>query len=353
MSKIGRNDICPCGSGKKYKRCHIGKPLVDPRSPEFLQRAADLLERRVRAERRRRQTFGNVRPIIHADAWGKKLVAVGGRIYFNDDSKITFAEFIQGHLTSSLGTQWWRAEATKPVIARHPIAQWQTHAETLMRAEKPDERGRYSIPQDGVVSAFMALAYDLYVVRNNIAFHDRIIDRLRLRDSFTGIRYELLVAATFVRAGFKVAPENESSSTTHPEFLATHAESNFEVAVEAKARNRRQSDTNPTRAGVDDLIAKAARQGIANKPFALFVDVAMPPASRLPPAWCEEVDQSVKVLAEKHGSSPFDWVFFTNIPHGEFVEWIPRGSRIPHDIHQAIHSAFGQHCRIPEFETGS
>jgi len=22
MTKIGRNDPCPCGSGKKYKRCH-------------------------------------------------------------------------------------------------------------------------------------------------------------------------------------------------------------------------------------------------------------------------------------------------------------------------------------------
>ena len=25
MSKIGRNDPCPCGSGKKYKHCHLGK----------------------------------------------------------------------------------------------------------------------------------------------------------------------------------------------------------------------------------------------------------------------------------------------------------------------------------------
>jgi len=23
MAKIGRNDPCPCGSGKKYKRCHL------------------------------------------------------------------------------------------------------------------------------------------------------------------------------------------------------------------------------------------------------------------------------------------------------------------------------------------
>jgi predicted esterase len=25
--KIGRNQPCPCGSGKKYKRCHLGRPL--------------------------------------------------------------------------------------------------------------------------------------------------------------------------------------------------------------------------------------------------------------------------------------------------------------------------------------
>ncbi|HRC63286.1 MAG TPA: SEC-C metal-binding domain-containing protein [Dehalococcoidia bacterium] len=22
MKKVGRNELCPCGSGKKYKRCH-------------------------------------------------------------------------------------------------------------------------------------------------------------------------------------------------------------------------------------------------------------------------------------------------------------------------------------------
>lgn len=23
--RLGRNDPCPCGSGKKYKKCHLGK----------------------------------------------------------------------------------------------------------------------------------------------------------------------------------------------------------------------------------------------------------------------------------------------------------------------------------------
>ncbi|MBW1828638.1 MAG: SEC-C domain-containing protein, partial [Deltaproteobacteria bacterium] len=25
MKKIGRNELCPCGSGKKFKNCHLGK----------------------------------------------------------------------------------------------------------------------------------------------------------------------------------------------------------------------------------------------------------------------------------------------------------------------------------------
>lgn len=28
--KVGRNDPCPCGSGKKYKNCCIGKPVRKP-----------------------------------------------------------------------------------------------------------------------------------------------------------------------------------------------------------------------------------------------------------------------------------------------------------------------------------
>jgi hypothetical protein len=28
-AKLGRNDPCPCGSGKKYKKCHLRKPLLN------------------------------------------------------------------------------------------------------------------------------------------------------------------------------------------------------------------------------------------------------------------------------------------------------------------------------------
>ena len=35
MSKIGRNELCPCGSGKKFKRCH-GVTSESTRSGRFL-----------------------------------------------------------------------------------------------------------------------------------------------------------------------------------------------------------------------------------------------------------------------------------------------------------------------------
>jgi tetratricopeptide (TPR) repeat protein len=35
MSKVGRNDPCPCGSGKKYKKCCLGKPLLEAAQNSF------------------------------------------------------------------------------------------------------------------------------------------------------------------------------------------------------------------------------------------------------------------------------------------------------------------------------
>jgi hypothetical protein len=43
MAKIGRNDRCPCGSGKKYKQCCLAKgEVAEPRTLAAAQ-AADHL----------------------------------------------------------------------------------------------------------------------------------------------------------------------------------------------------------------------------------------------------------------------------------------------------------------------
>jgi hypothetical protein len=64
MEKVGRNDPCPCGSGKKYKKCcelkeapkQTHKPLnarsisVQTASPDRMERVKSLFEKKASEE---------------------------------------------------------------------------------------------------------------------------------------------------------------------------------------------------------------------------------------------------------------------------------------------------------------
>ncbi|MEW6666581.1 MAG: SEC-C domain-containing protein [Thermodesulfobacteriota bacterium] len=49
MKAIGRNDPCPCGSGKKFKRCHMGKENELHPAAELDDLSIDEMEARIRA----------------------------------------------------------------------------------------------------------------------------------------------------------------------------------------------------------------------------------------------------------------------------------------------------------------
>ncbi len=46
VTRIGRNERCPCGSGKKYKECHLSA------GPEFLSKLAQQEDRQRMKEKR-------------------------------------------------------------------------------------------------------------------------------------------------------------------------------------------------------------------------------------------------------------------------------------------------------------
>jgi tetratricopeptide (TPR) repeat protein len=50
MPTPGRNDPCPCGSGKKYKRCCLGRDQAAALAPLVAKRAKPEAERRAHAE---------------------------------------------------------------------------------------------------------------------------------------------------------------------------------------------------------------------------------------------------------------------------------------------------------------
>ncbi|HKB25423.1 MAG TPA: SEC-C metal-binding domain-containing protein [Methylomirabilota bacterium] len=70
MSAVGRNDSCPCGSGKKYKRCCLGKDAPAPGAWTAGERDG-ALARLMRFSRR--AEFDGDRAAAELTFWGKRL----------------------------------------------------------------------------------------------------------------------------------------------------------------------------------------------------------------------------------------------------------------------------------------
>src|SRR5665213_3077913 len=110
-------DLCPCNSGKTLADCHR-----DPRwipSPEAHARAVAALEAHERSERERIEEFGHLKPIIHTDFDGKKIVAVGNTVHYSDKWR-TFPDFLSSFIKTKIPESWYKSELAKLPTDRHP-----------------------------------------------------------------------------------------------------------------------------------------------------------------------------------------------------------------------------------------
>lgn len=242
--KVGRNDLCPCGSGRKFKRCHysprfnlpflVHQAQLDKRIQETATR---LLEEKRAEEIQREIQQGRGRPIISIEFQGYRFVAVRNRLYYSKTWK-TFTDFLDDYLKSILGSDWGNAETRKPSEERHPIIQWYYHVCLWQQKHCKAPGAIYSAPITGAVSAYYGLAYNLYLIAHNVRdIQTRLVHRLRDRSNFHGALYETRVASELVKAGFELEFENEADrSRTHCEFTATFPQTKRKFSVEAKSR---------------------------------------------------------------------------------------------------------------------
>ena len=358
-----RNEPCRCGSGKKFKKCcwdrdRHGRPSAPTVPPEV---RAEWV-RREHEEAGRRRRFGDIRSLITTTHQGYRFIAVGSRLYYNKNWR-TFTDFLLFYIRDVMGNDWWTAEQANKGYERHPILKWHDRWVEASKTARREEGGIVSGIPDGLMSALMLLAYDLYVIRDHAKLQDEVVQRLRIRDQFQGARYELFVAATFVRAGFDFAYEDESDTKKkHAEFIATHKSSGLVVAVEAKARQRvvrAPFDITSIRPGVKQLLVSAAEKRPA-QPLIVFLELSLPPEpADQPPSWVPEVDAVVVDIAQDNqGRSPFGAVLFTNRPHiyGQLDQPDPAkhyyavwatSSPVPQAIIDALGEAAAQYGNVP------
>jgi hypothetical protein len=348
--RVGRNSPCPCGSGVKFKKCCLNKGESREQTYKTIPPAVLVTLREMEEkERMRQQKFGEVRPLVHGDLGGRKLVVLGDRIYHSEKWK-TFPDFLAGYPKSVLGGEWGKAELAKPLEERHQVMKWY---DAMCRFQGKQQRapdGLIGVLPNGSMKAYMLLAYDLFTLRNHGAMQKAVIERLKNKDQFQGARHELFAAATCIRAGYDIQYEDEADCTKkHVEFIATHRVMKQRIAVEAKSRRRpgilghpgsRKPDEE-VRASIDNLLTDALNKPVTD-PYVIFFDLNLPPSAGSIPLkpWIEEIEESLRRITGGGvgGPAPFNLIILTSEPHhytGD-SEPAPRGE---------IYSEFGRNPR--------
>nr|WP_316193014.1 SEC-C domain-containing protein [Bradyrhizobium sp. SZCCHNRI1029] len=332
MAKIGRNQSCPCGSGKKYKHCHgryggFPGPLPNPQPPAF--NAAEFI---------RRQQQGKGKPIVAAKAAQHQIVAVGNTVHFSTKWK-TFPDFLMDYIKGKLGKEWVTAEAAKAPEQQHPLMQWGLRLFEYQKETIKNPGQITSAPMTGVVAAYLGTAYALYLLEHNVELQERLLKRLKDIGQFQGAYYELLVAGFLIKAGFKLTLEDETDGKSkHCEFAAISSTTGKRYWVEAKMRS------------VAGLLGKTkADGGVDGKPLArliphlndalakpaaddrlIFIDVNTPTKmTGTTPDWVEPAMRRLEQFEKKENKTGSKAIIFaTNVAYHRELDQPPAAAGV-------------------------
>lgn len=377
--KPERNDPCWCGSGRKYKRCHLDEDAETLRRarealPEVMEQLAEKAEQRARVERTLREQYGiYINYVAPALYLGRKVWAIGSRLYADNPPNQTFMEFLVAVLGSEMGEEWLAEQDALPRDQQHIVRRAYTehiawrHRE-IERGGK-DTDGPWSAEPDGWTQYLLSLAFDVASLIHTGALPDGLMRRLRSVDQYQGARYEIAVAAIFVRLGCQIEwiDDDEARETKHPEFFALRGD--LRIAVEAKSRHRpgiihtpgERVDADATRGDVRRLYNRALAKAVGEVPFMIFIDVNAPPSPGVhafETQWAQDVRQWL--LVDDGSDGRYRSLCVTNFsPHysgtdlavaGEnfLVESMATRHHVPEEIRQMLLTALATYGRIPE-----
>lgn len=156
MSKLGRNQPCHCGSGRKYKRCH-GDPLTQDRINRAFAAADANRQLHEAAEKQRAKQQGFGKAIISTTVGDQRLVAIGNTVHFAQTWK-TFPDFLLHYAKKTLGPEWGTKQLQKSETQMHPVALWYRKTAQQQAAYAGKAGEVFSAPETGATRAYLELA---------------------------------------------------------------------------------------------------------------------------------------------------------------------------------------------------
>lgn len=300
-NKIGRNDPCPCGSGKKYKKCCLNG--VSP----IRNKELELQLSRIRAKQQQlEKQQGLGKHIISIEHNGERFIAVGNKLYHSKKWK-TFHDFLNYYLKTIFGRDWGENEQKKEYSKQHPIIQWLKIISDYLKTQQKSDKQINITTMNGACAAYLNLAYDLYLLAHNAKLQNILINRLKHPDHFMGALYETQVAAMFILAGFSIELENEQDSTiTHCEFIAISKSTKNKYSVEVKSRL-----PNKKNVGIGNQLYSALKKQTEHKRL-IFIEMNIPELRQHVNDIVSEIKNKEKILLIDGKPAPSAFIFITN-----------------------------------------
>jgi len=345
--KLGRNELCFCGSGLKYKKCCLPKGLTPPRPVEEVP--LEVVEKwhemnKKIAEREAKGIYIDLPNTISFK--GKSFLAVGNKIMWDENAHATFHQLILRNLSLTLGKEWWGAETAKPETERHFVKRCFEEISNKPIRDDQDlhqetENLRSFLPT-GHMQSLMSLAFDVWLLTHKGFMPDDWLHRLRNREEYQGVRYEIAVASIFVRLGCRLEFFDDKGikpKPQRPEFIAVHEDTGNRVAVEAKSRQRpgvihAKGEPNLRKAMLGDvtkLFNKALKKQTDELPYLIFIDVNAPTEANqktLETRWFADIKKLMEAQGENTPENPQSYtaLVVTNYsPHYEGDKVTPVG----------------------------
>ncbi len=324
MSKTGRNDPCPCGSRKKFKKCCLENEVEHPRwtaynindVPPQVHEMALKMRRKTLAD-----SFAGPGSMKVQFA-GQTLRAIGNRIHYTPEGR-TYINFLYALLLHALGKKWYDKQRGLDPTKQHVLMRWIDAAQKSLVDQYPkDAEPNAVVPVklNGYAREVYKLADDIYKLQLKRVLPSKLMDRLRSAEEFQGARYEICVASIFVCCGFDI--EWVDNKDRHCEFYGIHPHTRAKIAVEAKSKRRSGTyntkgflDPSP-RADIAGLYRDALQQNPGDRPFAIFIDVNLPPEPNVEPLrkrWSKEVLSAMESFESSlEKPDPVSVLVFTN-----------------------------------------
>ncbi len=184
------------------------------------------------------EEYGLIDPVRYMIWDGVRVIAFPSRT-LAASTWINFNDFLVTYIRTVFGSKWYDAQLDRPHAEQLPVIRWHAHLRELERKIPKNSSGLREVAMDGPLRCLITLAYDLFLIEHHRSFSPELIERLRSPATFQSARHEASVASIMIRAGFRLAWEDESdNSEKHPEFIATEVVSGLKVAVEAKSVHR-------------------------------------------------------------------------------------------------------------------